>query len=195
MRRTAQSIAENSERQATGDIQAIFADLKSHVGLVALIYRHLATFLGVLEWAWRILRPAFDSGEMGARAAWVRDAVGLVPQPQWRRVSGGDAILSSLYRHLANWPGYLSAAADVLQPMFSSAEIEAMAARVRDDAHAEAEALFVGLLDHEPPTFGNGTRTMVMNSLTTFARRIPEMTVDGVLLRAALPSSNGSKQG
>ena len=81
--------------------------------------------------------------------------------------------------------------------MFSSGEIEAMAARVRDDAHAEAEAeaLFVGLFDHEPPTFGNGTRTMVMNSLTTFAWRIPEMTVVGVLLRAALPSSNGSKQG
>ena len=110
-------------------------------------------------------------------------------------VTGGDAIVPSLYRHLANWPGYLSAAADVLQPMFSSGEIEAMAARVRDDAHAEAEALFVGLFDHEPPTFGNGTRTMVMNSLTTFAWRIPEMTVVGVLLRAALPSFNGSKQG
>jgi hypothetical protein len=65
-------------------------------------------------------------------------------------------------------------------------------ARVRDNAHAEAEALFAGLPNHEPPTFENETRTMVMNSLTTFARRIPEVTVVGVLLRAALPSSNGS---
>jgi hypothetical protein len=68
-------------------------------------------------------------------------------------------------------------------------------ARVRVEAHAEAEVLFAGLPDHERPTFENETRTMVMNSLTTFTWRIPEVTVVGVLLRAALPSSNGSKQG
>lgn len=36
--------------------------------MVALIYRHLATHDGVLEWSWRVLAPAMRSGALSAAA-------------------------------------------------------------------------------------------------------------------------------
>ncbi len=283
-----QPLAEIPEHQAAGDIRAIFADLRRHVGLVALIYRHLATFPGALEWTWGILGPTFESGQLPARAARVRNAVDLGPARRWgafqafvrgqfapadlagigdviegynranpsnilgvlvlaralgsppfdgavaaplgdqpgvtghrhpqlpaliaiadldrdlaeeiaglasRGVTDTDGIVPSLYRHLANWPGYLAEAARALSPLFVSGEIEAMANRVRRDAQSEAEAVFVGLGIGEPPPFDDETRMRIMVSLETFVRRIPEMTVVGVLLRAALPGRDGARAG
>ena len=77
------ALAELPEHMATGDIQAIFANLKRHVGVVALIYRHLATFPGALEGAWRIMGPMFESGVIHARAARVRNAVHDDPALRW----------------------------------------------------------------------------------------------------------------
>lgn len=42
--------------------------------MVALIYRHLATHDGLLEWSWRVLAPAMRSGALSAAA---RDAAAL----------------------------------------------------------------------------------------------------------------------
>ena len=282
------ALAELPEHMATGDIQAIFANLKRHVGVVALIYRHLATFPGALEGAWRIMGPMFESGVIHARAARVRNAVHDDPALRWSAfqaalrdqfgpedlagighvldaynranptnilgvlvlarvlgappearaaaaplgelaaapvprypqlpplraiadidrdlsqtiaglsssgVTGADAIVPSLYRHLAHWPAYLAEAARALRPMFVSGEIETMANQVLFEAHAEAEALFAGLEIDEPPPFDEATRLTVMESLETFVRRIPEMTVVGALLRAATPPPDNAQDG
>lgn len=54
------------EAEARGQIKDIFAVIKAsnRVPMVALIYRHLATKPGVLEWCWRLLGPAMVSGEI-----------------------------------------------------------------------------------------------------------------------------------
>src|SRR6185436_2132253 len=57
-------LAELAERDATGGKAAIYAELKrlGGVPMVALIFRHLATRSGVLEWAWEAIGPAWRTG-------------------------------------------------------------------------------------------------------------------------------------
>jgi hypothetical protein len=59
-----QALPELPESQASGQIREIYDDIKhfSAVPMVALIYRHMATLPGVLEWAWEVLRPLMASG-------------------------------------------------------------------------------------------------------------------------------------
>lgn len=74
-------LAELSERDATGQIAAIYDEIKrfSAVPYVSSMQRHLATRAGWLEWVWAALRPAFASGR-AQTAAW-RAAEGVtVPQ-------------------------------------------------------------------------------------------------------------------
>jgi hypothetical protein len=63
------------EAEATGETAALFADIREiyRVGVVNLIWRHLATLPGALPWAWGAVRPLYVSGAIG-RAA---DALGL----------------------------------------------------------------------------------------------------------------------
>ena len=64
-------LPELSEGEATGTSAAIYADLK-HLGgvpMVALIFRHLATRPGVLEWAWEAMGPAWRTGQL-QESAW-----------------------------------------------------------------------------------------------------------------------------
>jgi hypothetical protein len=58
------------ESEAPAPIKAIYEEIKQSgaVPMVALIYRHLATIPGCLEWTWAVLRPAMVSGEIPARA-------------------------------------------------------------------------------------------------------------------------------
>ncbi|SVD57622.1 uncharacterized protein METZ01_LOCUS410476, partial [marine metagenome] len=53
------AFAEIAETEATGQTRAIYDDFKSSIGLptINLIYRHMATTPGCLEWAWALLRP------------------------------------------------------------------------------------------------------------------------------------------
>jgi hypothetical protein len=62
---------ELSESRATGELRRIYGEFKrlSGVPMVALIYRHLATLPGVLEWSWALLEPALRSGAL-QRHAW-----------------------------------------------------------------------------------------------------------------------------
>jgi len=62
--------AEIAEADATGRTREIYDDFKASIGLpmVNLVYRHMATTPGCLEWAWALLRPHFVSGAM-ARVA------------------------------------------------------------------------------------------------------------------------------
>ena len=64
-------LAELSEEQARGDIQQIYQEIRhlSAVPMVALIWRHLATLPGTLEWAWNFLAPAMRAGVL-QQIAW-----------------------------------------------------------------------------------------------------------------------------
>ncbi len=64
-------LAELSERDATGEIAAIYAEIRRlwAVPYVSSLQRHLATRPGWLEWTWAALAPAFASGRAQA-AAW-----------------------------------------------------------------------------------------------------------------------------
>ena len=63
-------LPELSERDAPTEIKAIYDEIRAccRVPLVALIYRHLATQNGVLEWGWRALAPVMRSGVLSDAA-------------------------------------------------------------------------------------------------------------------------------
>ncbi|MDA0229796.1 MAG: hypothetical protein O3B21_06360 [Proteobacteria bacterium] len=67
---SASRLPELSEQDAGHGILAIYDEIKAccRVPMVALIYRHLATHAGVLEWSWRVLAPAMRSGALSAAA-------------------------------------------------------------------------------------------------------------------------------
>jgi hypothetical protein len=64
-------LPELSERDALGAKAAIYAEMKrlGGVPMVALIFRHLATIPGGIEWAWAALEPAWREGRL-QEAAW-----------------------------------------------------------------------------------------------------------------------------
>jgi hypothetical protein len=64
-------LAELPEDQARGDILYIYQEIRrlSAVPMVALIWRHLATVPGALEWAWGLLEPALRAGAL-QQVAW-----------------------------------------------------------------------------------------------------------------------------
>ena len=66
----AKRLPELSERDAPAEIKAIYDEIKAccRVPMVALIYRHLATHDGLLEWSWRALAPAMRSGALSGAA-------------------------------------------------------------------------------------------------------------------------------
>lgn len=72
-----QTLSEISENLATGSVAELYTDIRAVLGvdLVNLIYRHLATVPGALEWAWANLGPHFRSGELDTQAITLRDCV------------------------------------------------------------------------------------------------------------------------
>jgi hypothetical protein len=75
------NLPELAERNATGDKAATYAELRrlGGVPMVALIFRHLATLPGALEWMWSALGPVWQRGEL-QEAAWrVAREAPLVP--------------------------------------------------------------------------------------------------------------------
>ena len=64
-------LAELAEGEASGEIRHIYAEIRrlSGVPMVALIWRHLATMPGALEWAWGLLEPAMRAGQVQQVAA------------------------------------------------------------------------------------------------------------------------------
>lgn len=55
---------------ATGNVKNIYVSIEAALGvrLVNLVYRHLATVPGALEWAWSTVGPVFQSGVFAERA-------------------------------------------------------------------------------------------------------------------------------
>lgn len=77
-------LRELPESEAAGDLRHIYGEIRrlSAVPMVALIYRHLATMPGVLEWAWGVLEPAMRSGAV-QQAAWrLAERARVLRQPQ-----------------------------------------------------------------------------------------------------------------
>ena len=64
-------LPELREAEATGEKAAIYAQMKrlGAVPMVALIFRHIATLPGGLEWTWNAVGPAWRSGQL-QEAAW-----------------------------------------------------------------------------------------------------------------------------
>ena len=62
----ADSIPAIAESDATGDIAALYEDLRVTLGVpfVNLIWRHLATVPGGLAWVWTLVKPLYVSGEL-----------------------------------------------------------------------------------------------------------------------------------
>jgi hypothetical protein len=60
-----------TEAEATGETTAIYADIRRvyGVGVVNLVWRHLATFPGALPWAWETVRPLYADGTIRREAA------------------------------------------------------------------------------------------------------------------------------
>src|SRR5260370_30313271 len=74
-----------SESEATGLIAEIYADIRCvyRVGVVNLIWRHLATIPGGLPWAWSTIRPLYVNGSVSREAAALRAVLSLPELPPW----------------------------------------------------------------------------------------------------------------
>ena len=75
------ALREVAEAEATGDVALVYEEIRRTyaVPYVSSLFRHLATYPGLLPWAWRILRPALLSGAV-QRIAWEQvDIAELAP--------------------------------------------------------------------------------------------------------------------
>jgi hypothetical protein len=86
-------LPELPEAEATGTKREIYEEIKRLCGvpIVALIYRHLATIPGGLEWTWSLLRPAMTAGLLQERAWELADRTSIprmlsIPCPALRLV-------------------------------------------------------------------------------------------------------------
>lgn len=76
-------LAEIGEGEATGEIAAIYAQVRELWGVpyVSAIQRHLATRPGVLEWAWEAVGPVFETGIAQRAAADAASGLAVAPLP------------------------------------------------------------------------------------------------------------------
>ncbi|MBT3173089.1 MAG: hypothetical protein HN333_16850 [Rhodospirillaceae bacterium] len=104
--------------------------------------------------------------------------------------TAGDGIVPSLYRHLANWPDFLSAAVDALAPRFADGTVQALAHEIAITGQHKTAALIAGADIAPLPRALVENRAAVSGSVEKFSRRIPEMIVVGRLLAAATNKEN-----
>jgi hypothetical protein len=266
-----------AEAAARGETAAIFAEIRAvlGVGVVNLIWRHLATIPGALPWAWGLLRPRYADGTLAAVAAGlpgrlrlpavpampasVPAAAGLGPADRRGiagvlaayertnplalvalaalslRLEGGgpaapaapapgvpapgggplplppllsaeamgpevvalihglnalgaaprpDAVVATMYRHLAHWPPCLALAWAQLAPLHADGRLAAAIAECRAAARDLAAAL--PLPGPPPPGLPAESHAAVAGALDRFgAEVLPRMAVVCRLLRAA----------
>ena len=72
-------VAEIPEAEASAAVAATYRDLRAvtGVGMVNLIWRHMATIPNALDWAWGSVRPLFVSGRIAAESAALVDSLEL----------------------------------------------------------------------------------------------------------------------
>ena len=96
-------LPELAERDASGEKAAIYAEMKrlGAVPMVALIFRHIATLPGGIEWTWSAIGPAWRSGRL-QEAAWriAREApmepIAAMPRPALAALGVDDAALREI---------------------------------------------------------------------------------------------------
>jgi hypothetical protein len=94
-----------------------------------------------------------------------------------------DAILASMYRHLAHWPAYLALAWTLLAPLDAATRLDGLITHAVAQARAAARRV-IGRLP--PPPLAPAVRADVSRTLDRFAGDvIPKMLVIGALLRHA----------
>lgn len=86
-----------TEADAAGDIAAIYADIRTTLGVpvVNLIWRHLAVFPDGLPWAWESLQPLYASGAIAAEAAALRAGLEVPVLPGVSRPALAAAAISN----------------------------------------------------------------------------------------------------
>jgi hypothetical protein len=77
------SIPTITDVEAAGEIADVFADIRNvyRVGVVNLVWRHLATFPGALPWVWGSVRPLYIDGTIERMAAALRMSIPLSELP------------------------------------------------------------------------------------------------------------------
>ena len=102
------ALREITESEASGAIASIYDEIREAYAApyVSSLFRHLATYPGLLEWIWEVTRPAFRSGMM-QYTGWVHvDVSALASLPAITRlglaklgVNGADeAVIRDVYR-------------------------------------------------------------------------------------------------
>ncbi len=124
-----------------------------------------------------------EADEMPAATLALAQAVG-----SWGFPEGTD-FLPGVYRHLANWPAYMTYAGSSLWPRLESGEVLRAGESIADAAGAAADSLVTKLPeppgDLRPPRAEQtATLLTVLDSMT---QKIPEMIVVCKLLGGALP--------
>ena len=97
-------LPELSEPDAAGEKAAIYAEMKrlGGVPMVALIFRHLATLPGGIEWTWNAIGPAWRSGRL-QEIAWriAREvplpALATIPREALAALDVDDAALREIH--------------------------------------------------------------------------------------------------
>jgi hypothetical protein len=81
----ADSIPAITEQDASGEIAALYADLRITLGVpfVNLIWRHLATIPGGLAWTWTLVKPLYLSGELDRLSVETAARAGLPSLTRW----------------------------------------------------------------------------------------------------------------
>jgi hypothetical protein len=76
-----------AEADARGATAALYAEIRQALGVpvVNLIWRHLATLPGGLEWAWGAVEPLYRSGAAAREGAALLRALPLPDTPGWSR--------------------------------------------------------------------------------------------------------------
>ncbi len=71
------NLAEVREANAPAEVRRLYDDIKQATGIpqVNLIYRHLATEQGMLEWTWAVLGPLYRSGAITAQVGRLTAAI------------------------------------------------------------------------------------------------------------------------
>ena len=80
-------LREVAESEATGDVALVYEEIRRTyaVPYVSSLFRHLATYPGLLPWGWRILRPTLLSGAVQSVALQRVDVAELPPLPRLSR--------------------------------------------------------------------------------------------------------------
>ena len=136
------ALREVAEAEATGEVTLVYEEIRRTyaVPYVSSLFRHLATYPGLLPWAWRILRPALLSGA-AQRLAWQRvDVAELLPLPPLSR-----EVLAGLGVDAADLPAIRTVCESFARVSPINLVVAACLARLLGEGQSSAEPVAVTL--------------------------------------------------